>query len=561
MADIYSDKAEHFFAQYHGLNFEAVHRAWLPYLPERPGFALDVGAGSGRDAIALAGRGWDVLAAEPADRLRALGEKATHGCSVQWTGDRLPALATVRAHSYRFDLILVSAVWMHIAPAQRERAFRALAELLAPGGTLVITLRHGPSGDERRFHETDRGELEALARSRALVTLHAANDDDQLGRADVCWETIVFRLPDDGTGSLPLLRHVIVNDDKSSTYKLGLLRAVTRIADSVPGMVLKRTDEWVEIPLGLVGLYWIKLYQPLILRHELRQLPGRANYAFASDDFHALADVSPLDLSVGRPLSGDFAVTVLRAVRDACRTIANMPAHYITHPGTNRQVFEVDSQRTRIKPGAVMLDRETLARFGSFRVPAALWDCCSRYACWLEPAIVNEWAELMQTYDGVRYGGADAFHNALRWEEGRRDTAPVRRLVEQRVAEDRDTRCIWSDSSLLRRAYDVDHCFPWSRWSNNDLWNLLPATAEANARKGEKIPAASLLQASRERMLQWWHEAFIGTEREQQFFTEAEAALPIVTQSHDLDALFEGVAHQRMRLKMNQQLAEWYGLT
>ncbi|WP_070989885.1 methyltransferase domain-containing protein [Halofilum ochraceum] len=559
MADIYSEHAERFFAQYHGLDFEDLHRAWLLHLPERPGFALDVGAGTGRDAIALAERGWEVLAAEPADRLRAMGEQATTGYGIQWAADRLPELAMVRAHSYRFDLILVSAVWMHVAPAQRERAFRVLADLLAPGGTLVITLRHGPSHDERSFHETDRDELETLARRRALVTLHAEREDDQLGRDDVWWETLVFRLPDDGTGGLPLLRHIIVNDDKSSTYKLGLLRAVTRIADSVPGMVLKRTDEWVEIPLGLVGLYWIKLYQPLILRHELRQLPGRANYAFASDDFHALADVSPLDLSAGRPVKGEFAATVLRAVRDACRTITNMPAHYITHPGSERQIFQTDPKPVRIKPGSFMLDRETLTRFGRFRVPAALWDCCSRYACWLDPAIVNEWSELMQGYNGVRYN-SDVFQNALRWEEGRRDTTPVRRLVEQRVQDRQDVRCIWSDSSLLRRAYDVDHCFPWSRWSNNDLWNLLPATTEANARKGEKIPAAPLLQSSRARMLQWWNDAFIGTEREEQFFTEAEAALPMVTKSQNLESLFEGLAHQRMRLKMNQQLAEWYGL-
>jgi hypothetical protein len=30
------------------------------------------------------------------------------------------------------------------------------------------------------------------------------------------------RLPDDGSGALPLLRHIILNDDKSSTYKLAL---------------------------------------------------------------------------------------------------------------------------------------------------------------------------------------------------------------------------------------------------------------------------------------------------------------------------------------------------
>jgi len=172
--DIYSRDAERFFATYQYLDFADVHRQWIPHLPDEPGFALDIGAGSGRDANALAERGWDVLAVEPARRLRELGEQATASANVQWFDDHLPELSRVRALSERFDLIVVSAVWMHVPPTQRDRAFRILAELLAPGGLLVITLRHGPSPDERTFHKTSREELEALARRRALVTVQTS---------------------------------------------------------------------------------------------------------------------------------------------------------------------------------------------------------------------------------------------------------------------------------------------------------------------------------------------------------------------------------------------------
>jgi hypothetical protein len=48
----------------------------------------------------------------------------------------------------------------------------------------------------------------------------------------VTWETVCLKLPDDGTEALPLLRHVILNDSKSSTYKVALLRILVRIADS-----------------------------------------------------------------------------------------------------------------------------------------------------------------------------------------------------------------------------------------------------------------------------------------------------------------------------------------
>ncbi|WP_227506136.1 class I SAM-dependent methyltransferase [Marinobacter psychrophilus] len=162
----------------------------------KTGLALDVGAGSGRDAAALVNRGWDVVAVEPEASLRELGQNATKDKSIQWIDDQLPDLNQVRKLSYRFNLILVSAVWMHIPPTARERAFRILAELLAPGGMLVVTLRHGPSDGERVFYDVSREELEAFARHRALIpiALPAGRNDDELKRPEVSWETLAFRL-------------------------------------------------------------------------------------------------------------------------------------------------------------------------------------------------------------------------------------------------------------------------------------------------------------------------------------------------------------------------------
>jgi hypothetical protein len=68
------------------------------------------------------------------------------------------------------------------------------------------------------------------------------------------WTQLIVRLPDDGTGALPLLRQIILNDDRSSTYKLALLRVVCRIADGAAGYARDVDDGHVAVPLGLVGL-------------------------------------------------------------------------------------------------------------------------------------------------------------------------------------------------------------------------------------------------------------------------------------------------------------------
>ena len=95
-------------------------------------------------------------------------------------------------------------------------------------------------------------------------------------------------------------RHVIVNDNKSSTYKLGLLRTLVRLAETAPGLIIERTDDYVDIPFGAVDLYWLKQYLPLVLHHRLPQRPsGPGGYGWAKEAFHRLGAVSPSDLRLG----------------------------------------------------------------------------------------------------------------------------------------------------------------------------------------------------------------------------------------------------------------------
>ena len=98
---------------------------------------------------------------------------------------------------------------------------------------------------------------------------------DVFGRDGIAWDVIWLRLPDDGTGALPLLRHVVLNDRKSSTYKLALLRTVIRIADGAGGLARPGRDErFVDLPLGLVALFWVRSFQPLIAKNPA-PAPGR----------------------------------------------------------------------------------------------------------------------------------------------------------------------------------------------------------------------------------------------------------------------------------------------
>jgi SAM-dependent methyltransferase len=190
----YAEKADKLAAQYESVTFDEVHAAILPHLPS-PGRALDIGAGTGRDAAALAGRGFTVTAVEPTAALRAHGHSRHAGKGIVWIDDMLPDLAAVTARGERFEAIFLTAVWMHLDAAERSRAMAVLASLAAPRGRLFMTLRHGPVPEGRRMFDVSGEETVALAAGHGFAPRHMARYPDMLGRPDIAWTALVLDAP------------------------------------------------------------------------------------------------------------------------------------------------------------------------------------------------------------------------------------------------------------------------------------------------------------------------------------------------------------------------------
>lgn len=218
-----------------------------------------------RDALWFTKQGCPVVAVEPAADLRKLGQLKTVGFAVQWLDDSLPELKACYQLNLQFNTILLSAGWMHIPPNERERAFRKNTNLLAPGGQVILTLRYGVFTDERDAFTVSVDEIAALAKQYGLVLRFVSvNTPDAGSRDNVTWQNVVLELPDDGSGSLSKVQHIVINDSKASTYKLALLRTFVRIADAHLTAVLDKQDGNVTISLGLVALYWIRLFKRLV---------------------------------------------------------------------------------------------------------------------------------------------------------------------------------------------------------------------------------------------------------------------------------------------------------
>ncbi|HEX5861561.1 MAG TPA: class I SAM-dependent methyltransferase [Nocardioides sp.] len=102
-----------------------------------PGRALDLAAGEGRNAIWLAGRGWEVTAVDfsrvALDKGRTLAEYSTGpGGEIEW----VCADATTWSRPGSYDLVVIA--YLQLPAAQRKAAVRAGFAALRPGGTFLL---------------------------------------------------------------------------------------------------------------------------------------------------------------------------------------------------------------------------------------------------------------------------------------------------------------------------------------------------------------------------------------------------------------------------------------
>jgi len=544
-------------AQYQVMDPDQINGWWKHFLGNNIQSVLEIGPGSGRDARWIRERCPDanITLVEPDP---VFHEFLPTGDGWRLIQDSLPELNRIINADCRFDLIVLNAVFMHVAPTHRSRVFRKLTSLMRPGGHLVIQTKLNHPEPERQQYSVVDGELQRLAIEHGWVVAHESVSDDASGR-NIAWGRYVLRLPDDSTGSLPLLRRIVITDNKSSSYKLGLLRVLCKLASEVPGCA--RIDEsYVTIPAGLVGLYWLRMYVPLI-NANVPQSPvntfGGEKLAFANNpSFAQIKELPAGDFLLGVPVADHVQSAMCQSIAAAVNNIAAQPVKYIKLEDST--LFEV---RPPSKPKPRVLTQlipEQLDGFGEFRLPVEFWRALRAHEVWIEPTIISNWQRLStgwlanQKRNEVK---AQDVAQAFMWSDlSIRDTS----IVSRRVEELHKTSCVWTSASVTPRNLNVDHALPFAHWPCNQLWNLLPTTQAANRSKSDRIPTSGLLDESKYRIQDWWKRGFLEDEFwHDRFWVEAHAGLPALRGSTDTNDLFEALCLQAERLRSEYRLRSW----
>jgi len=114
--------------------------------------------------------------------------------SIEWAADGLPDLPVMLARGETFDVVLLTAVWMHLDERQRARAMPVVGALVQWGGVLIMSLRHGPIPKGRRMFDVSAEETIALAKAERLsCVVNTLTGSVQAGKDDVTWTRVAFR--------------------------------------------------------------------------------------------------------------------------------------------------------------------------------------------------------------------------------------------------------------------------------------------------------------------------------------------------------------------------------
>jgi SAM-dependent methyltransferase len=191
------------------LVWSAAPNIWVRQLTEDlpAGVALDIAAGEGRNALWLAGRGWQVTAADfstvALQRVRSLAQEklgADAGRVVTLEVDVESWVPTERS----YDLVLV--VYLQIPEQQRRTILRTAAEAVAPGGTLLVvghdlenlTSGHGGPQDPAVLYRPD-DIVEDIEPARLVIiraeTARRSLTDDQGRPAEALDALVLARRP------------------------------------------------------------------------------------------------------------------------------------------------------------------------------------------------------------------------------------------------------------------------------------------------------------------------------------------------------------------------------
>lgn len=513
------------------------------------GRILDIGCGSGRDLAELKRQGFLPFGVDGTESLVDLAQTLHPELRGQIKYGLLPNLSV--PFGGEFDGVLCCAVLMHIDAADIFNSALAIKRCLKVNGRLLISIpsRRSDAGEnERDVHgrllkNYKSGYLQLIFERLGLCLINQWPNKDVMNREGIEWTSLLFQLKSSiNTRPIDQIEGILNHDKKVATYKFALFRALSEIATQGPNNVVWLSDDKIGLPVRYVAEKWLRYYWPLIESSIfIPQLNGENQDRGKPIKFRKRLQelVSSYKKSGGYScfriernkglLTADKRKLADKVLAEIEYTVVNGPVAFAGGALTTGHVFGYDSRTRQIL------------------IPNTLWIELSHLGYWISQAVILQWAE-KTTRLGKNLDVAIVL-NLLLDKEDERTTTEARRFFSGLGG----LECVWNGTPL-RKDFDIDHVIPFDLWHNNDIWNLLPASKQANSKKSNKLPSTQILKSRRDCIIGYWEK--LRTQNQDRFDQEA-ATLVSMPKLNWQNALFEQMCEAIEITALQRGVGRW----
>ena len=321
------------------------------------------------------------------------------------------------------------------------------------------------------------------------------------------------------------LNTILKKDSKDATYKFALLRALVEISEEAEHHIVRTDKDMVVLPLGLIINKWLYYYYSFIEQDipqrngekpgqlEGKKLSFRRSFKTVTDHFCGRGGFSAFvrqyrDGKIPDVVSSHF----LRLLSELHFCICRYPMKHLGY-SVYREHYKVvsynqDKPRLRRPDGASGIDPIwVIVQFGTFNLRRDFFELFRVMGDLIigKGSIIQQWAEFTANANSKQPISVNTALATLTTRPvDKRLVAEARSIYQNLLDSGRVCRCVWSGRKLSNENLVVDHMIPFSIWSNNDLWNLLPAHARVNSRKSDAIPAPALVRRREGRIREYW---------------------------------------------------------
>jgi hypothetical protein len=321
--------------------------------------------------------------------------------------------------------------------------------------------------------------------------------------------------------STPSIATILKYDNKTTSYKIALIRALNDLVLSYPG--LAQHEQPVAVPLVRIAELWAAYYWPFMDEHQPIYQGARAqrdgalrnDVSFRPALTQLRTEWHQLLLTATEPADGFFLLTEMRTPRRRATYPTSLVQAYaqalaalvvaikmpIQYAGPEQwSIFSKPARLSQLSSNVLSLP-STSPTDVCILLTASLWQSFHQLSLYVEALCIHEWSLFTEgvaqpaatpTSRGHIYTLLTARPNnrrPLTWERNQVDI-----LLHEQVT----FTCPWTQKILTHpQHYDLDHLLPLTLYPINELWNLLPVDQEFNQRiKRDRVPSAQRLTSA-----------------------------------------------------------------